>query len=119
MALQRNHIENMRDTYIDAWEAALISGTKKADIAAAWSAMSSDASSKLVMAQTDSNGPAEELLASLASESAAKSTDLTNNPNDWSDNQLELAHRHWLTLLTTLTPTNLRPHQWGKGHKPV
>ena len=118
MPLSRNHIETMRDTYIDAWDAAQESGTRKADIASAWQTMSADASSKQAMAQTDGNGPAEELLASLASEAGDKATDLTNNPGNWSDHQLELAHRHWLTLLTSLTPTNIQPYAWGRSKKP-
>lgn len=114
MPLQRNHIETMRDDYLDAWEAAQVSGTKKADIAAAWSALSSDADSKKVMAQTDGRPTAEELLDHIVTEAAKFATDLTNNPDDWNDHRMGLVHRQWLTVFVTLIPDGLMPRHWGK-----
>lgn len=119
MPLGRNHIETMRDDYIDAWDAAQDSGTKKDDIATAWNTLSSDADTNKVMAQTDGKPTAEELLAAIGGEASKAATDLTNNPNDWDDNRLAIVHRHWLTLITTLVPDNVRPHHWGHGKKPI
>lgn len=113
MPLERNHIEVMRDTYLDSWVAAQSSGTKKADIAAAWNMLSSDADSKKVMAQSDGKPTEEALLASIVTEAARFATDLTNNPGEWDDNRMLIVHRQWLSIFATIVPDNIMPHHWG------